>query len=152
MKIIDTRDLLKRKEELEEFKSILEAAEEALIQHAENEPEEDESNTKSEFEAIEKELESSLKSATEDFGAAEEKELEEIEELENEISEFRHGATMIPERDFEEYARELAEELEAIPSDAQWPCTCIDWAQAASELEQNYSNVSFQGEYYLVRG
>ena len=91
-----------------------------------------------------------LDSAKDDFGPEEQEELEELENLESEISDFRHGETMIPESEFEDYARQLAEDIGAIPDDLAWPCTCIDWEQAAKELEQDYTTVTYQGEDYLV--
>ena len=57
---------------------------------------------------------------------------------------------MIPESEFEDYARELAEEIGGM-DDAKWPFTCIDWEKAADELKQAYTPVSYQGEDYFVR-
>jgi hypothetical protein len=59
--------------------------------------------------------------------------------------------TLIPEDDFEDYARELAEDIGAIDPDASWPLNCIDWAEAARMLAQDYTNVSFDGTDYLIR-
>lgn len=74
-------------------------------------------------------------------------------ELFDEIGESaaRDGATLIPESDFEEYAQELAEELDLIPENAAWPSNCIDWEQAARELSQDYSTVEFDGESYYYQ-
>jgi antirestriction protein len=58
---------------------------------------------------------------------------------------------LIAESDFEDYARELAEDIGAIPDDAQWPCTCIDWEKAARELQVDYSSVTYDGTEYLYR-
>lgn len=58
---------------------------------------------------------------------------------------------LIRESYFTEYAQELAEDIGAIPSDAQWPCTCIDWEQAARELQMDYSSVEFGGVTYYCR-
>ena len=52
---------------------------------------------------------------------------------------------------FEEYAQELADDIGAVPSDAAWPLTCIDWEQAARELAMDYSMVSFRGSDYYWR-
>jgi hypothetical protein len=60
--------------------------------------------------------------------------------------------TLIPESDFEDYARELAEDIEGTAiRDAHWPFTCIDWEKAAEELKQDYSSVEFDGVDYLYR-
>jgi antirestriction protein len=60
-------------------------------------------------------------------------------------------AQLIAESDFEDYARELAEDIGAIPDDASWPCTCIDWEKAARELQTDYSSVTYDGTDYLYR-
>lgn len=59
--------------------------------------------------------------------------------------------TLIHNNYFEEYARELAEDIGAINRDASWPNNCIDWKQAASELETDYSAVDFGRETFLYR-
>lgn len=64
----------------------------------------------------------------------------------------RYGVTLIPEDEFENYARDLADDLYG--SDARsssWPFTCIDWEQAADELKQDYSTVEFDGDTYYFR-
>lgn len=58
---------------------------------------------------------------------------------------------LIDTDDFEEYAEELADDIGAVPSDAGWPQRCIDWEQAARELSQDYSMVSFRGSDYYYR-
>lgn len=65
-------------------------------------------------------------------------------------SDWRHGATLILDSHFEDYARQLADDLGLIKDDASWPATCIDWEQAARELRQDYSSVSFDGADYWV--
>lgn len=141
MKTLDTRDLWKRKNELEDLKDTWETACVEL----------DDARVNSGFEGDSGPLIDAVDEARQQFGEDEEKELNELEELESEISDFRHGETMIAESDFEEYARELAEEIGAIPDDSKWPCTCIDWEKAAEELKQDYTSVSYQGEDWLVR-
>jgi antirestriction protein len=59
--------------------------------------------------------------------------------------------TLIPERDFEEYAQELADDCGMIPDNLSWPLTCIDWERAARELAYDYSSVSFDGTDYYIR-
>jgi hypothetical protein len=67
------------------------------------------------------------------------------------IEDWQYGATLIPESEFKDYAYQLAEDIGAIPADAAWPLTCIDWQQAADELRHDYTCVTFDGEDYLVR-
>jgi len=64
---------------------------------------------------------------------------------------WRHGAGLIADSYFEDYARQLAEDIGAIGRDAQWPCNCIDWEKATSELQHDYTSVTFDGETYWVR-
>lgn len=75
-----------------------------------------------------------------------------IEALAEEIGEeWVHGAFLVPEDEFEDHARDVAEETGAIESDTQWPATCIDWGRAADELRMDYTSVTFDGVDYLVR-
>lgn len=73
------------------------------------------------------------------------------EQAEGCAPDWRHGATLIRDSHFEDYARDLAEDIGAINKDASWPNTCIDWEQAASELQADYSAVDFDGVTYWVR-
>jgi hypothetical protein len=52
---------------------------------------------------------------------------------------------------FEDYARELAEDIGAVQSDASWPNTHIDWRAAADALRQDYSSVDIDGSEYWYR-
>ena len=52
---------------------------------------------------------------------------------------------------FEDYARELAEDIGAIDSRASWPLTHIDWPAAAAALQQDYTSVEFAGVTYWIR-
>lgn len=67
------------------------------------------------------------------------------------IEDWEYGAQLIRADTFEDYARELAEDIGAIPNDAQWPCTCIDWGRAARELAVDFLTVTFLGHNYCVR-
>lgn len=55
----------------------------------------------------------------------------------------------IHEDSFEEFAREFAEEVCALPEG--WPCSCIDWSKAADELRMDYTTITYDGEDYLTR-
>ena len=75
-----------------------------------------------------------------------------LRDLLDEIGEeASYGVTLIPVEDFEDYARELAEDIGAIDRNASWPLGCIDWAQAAAELTSDYSLVVFDGTDYYYR-
>lgn len=145
MKTIDTRDLLKRKNELEALRDAVTEALETLT----------EAKTAQKAQEAVTDAEAALEVAQSDFGTDEQTELEELETLESEISDFRHGETMISayDGDFEDYARQLAEDT--IPDfreqSSSWPFSCLDWERAAKELAHDYTTVSYQGEYYYVR-
>lgn len=64
---------------------------------------------------------------------------------------WRYGATLVRDSYFETYAQELAEELDMIPANAKWPANCIDWEQAARELQLDYTAVEFGDITYWVR-
>lgn len=59
--------------------------------------------------------------------------------------------TLIRNGHFRGYAEQLADDIGAIPKDAQWPMTCIDWEQAARELRYDYSAVDIEGVTYWTR-
>lgn len=58
---------------------------------------------------------------------------------------------MVRDSHFEDFARQEAEDLDLIKSDARWPYTCINWEEAAEELKQDYSTVEFDGVTYWYR-
>lgn len=84
----------------------------------------------------------------------EQADLDALEELAEEAEgspDWQYGETLIRESYFTDYARELAEDIGAIQSDAQWPNYCIDWERAARELQQDYMSVEFNGVTYFIR-
>jgi antirestriction protein len=53
-----------------------------------------------------------------------------------------------------DYARELADEIGAVPSDVAWPMSCIDWDHAWNELRlggDNWSHLAGSGHWYIFR-
>jgi hypothetical protein len=82
-------------------------------------------------------------------------ELKALKDLESEAEgyagDWRHGESLIRDSYFEDYARELASDLGLLQKGASWPYTCIDWEQAASELQQDYTSVEFDGVTYWIR-
>lgn len=63
----------------------------------------------------------------------------------------RYEPVMIAEGAFEDYARQLAEDIGAIDPNAAWPLGCIDWRRAASELAMDYTSVTYADDDYLIR-
>jgi hypothetical protein len=64
---------------------------------------------------------------------------------------WEYGETLIRDSYFEDYAMQLADDIGAIDAKAAWPLTCIDWEQAAQELQMDYTAVEFDGVTYWVR-
>lgn len=78
--------------------------------------------------------------------------LEELtEQCQDYAPDWAHGEALIRDSYFKTYAQELAEEIGAINRYAAWPHTCIDWDQAASELQMDYTGVAFGSVTYWVR-
>jgi hypothetical protein len=73
------------------------------------------------------------------------------EDGENYSSDWTHGATLIRDSYFQDYAKDLAEDIGAIDRNASWPLGCIDWEAAADELKSDYSAIEFDGVTYWVR-
>jgi hypothetical protein len=78
-------------------------------------------------------------------------EIAEIDEIESYCEDFYHGETLIPEEDWVDYARDLAESVGAVSGDEGWPLNCIDWDYAAEQLATDYSLVEYRGSEYYVR-
>lgn len=143
MKSLDTRDLQTRLDELEGLRDTL-ASYRDEREHLGASP----GSTQAEID----EANQRVQDAETEYGEDEATELDELESLKADVgSEWRHGVQLIPESDFEDYARELAEDIGAIKRDMDWPCNHIDWAAAAQSLQQDYSSVTFQGTDYLYR-
>ena len=74
--------------------------------------------------------------------------------LEDELggSLWQDDGTMIPEEDFEDYARDLAEDLGyATNSDSNPLLGYIDWGAWAEDIKHDYLEVEFDGRTYLIR-
>jgi len=156
--IIDSRDIIKRFDELDSDKTdaetAIEDAREALATYQAEHP------------AIEGQDETQAESYLQEDLATAEKALEEWQDgpdgeeytvLEKLIDQcegygdWRHGETLIADSYFETYAQELADEIGRIDKRASWPLNCIDWAQAADELKADYTEVDFDGSIYWMR-
>lgn len=62
-----------------------------------------------------------------------------------------YPVTLVRDSYFEDYARELADDIGAINTEIGWPNNCIDWERAARELQQDYTSVEFDGVTYWTR-
>jgi hypothetical protein len=60
--------------------------------------------------------------------------------------------TLISEGYFEDYCKELVSDLGYLPDSLpDFISSNIDWAGVASDLQQDYTNIKFDGEDYLIR-
>lgn len=165
-RILDTRDLNKRKEELEALRDAVTEAEEALREAKESfgdsereEPAITDEGTEAwdewsaENDTLEEavtDAESALEVAISDFSDDEKEELAELENLESEIGEWRHGEAMIPESEFTDYIMETLEDCGTLPKDLPW-YIAIDRDETAENCKADYSEVEYQKATYLVR-
>jgi hypothetical protein len=140
MSYLDTRDLQTEREDLKQ--QILESFLESFPHY------EDMTDT---FEDIRFE-EEEIESWKEDW-FTELEVIEAINDLENSVgSEWSYGVTLINEDDFEDYCKELIEEIGDLPSDLpSYISNNIDWSGVADDLRVDYAEVDFRGETYLFR-
>lgn len=120
--VIDSRDIIERIKHLEERESITEAGEAV---HSDDTLTEDE---RAELDALRK-----------------------LESEANGSPDWKYGEALIRDSYFTEYAQQLAEDCDMVPRDLKWPCNCIDWEKAASELQYDYYTVDFDGVTYWIR-
>lgn len=143
---IDTRDLFKRQQELQEELENLEYEVECA-QEAFDDQINDDLDAPDEEEAL-----ALAKADLSNWKEEYQEELEELDYVEREVGdEFMHGETLIPTHMFSDYAYQLADDIGAINSDATWPMNHIDWTAAAKELLMDYGELTFQDEDYYYR-
>lgn len=133
---MDTRDLIERREELKE--QVLTNFQDTFPHY--------EVETYEDIAFAEEEIQSWVEGFEDEL-----KEIEEIDNLENEIgSEFIFGVSLIEEEGFEDYCEELLEDCGYISSD--FPTWIeIDWTKTANNMKVDYCVTTFQGETYLYR-
>jgi vacuolar-type H+-ATPase subunit I/STV1 len=146
MSYLDTRDLEDRRQELEDeletLKSAVTEAEEALAEADED----DRDDAEIELDQARRDLD--------EWVADNQDELDALNNLRDEFDRrsWRDGIVLIPDDDFEDYARDLAEDLYGNDiRKSSWPFDCIDWEQAADSLRMDYSSVDYEGVTYLYR-
>jgi hypothetical protein len=86
----------------------------------------------------------------------EQEELTKLKELaeqgENNASDWAYGSVLVKDSYFTEFAEDEADQLGLMnESSNSWPFNHIDWIAAAEELQQDYSDIDFDGITYWVR-
>ena len=150
--IIDSRDVIAHIEDLEaEREALTDAHVEALDEFTAVPGGE-------EFDDARVDAEEAFRDALKALQEWDDENLAELETLQSLASQaegyaddWRHGATLIRDSYFETYAQEFADDIGAVDRNASWPLTCIDWEQAARELQADYTSVEFRGITYWVR-
>lgn len=74
-----------------------------------------------------------------------------VEQGESSCSDWEYGASLIRDSYFHEYAQQFAEDIGAVSGSEKWPLNCIDWDQAAKDLQMDYTSIDFGGVTYWVR-
>lgn len=150
--IIDSRDVIKRIAELEgerdDLQGTVDARQEALDAMDGDASEEQRSDAVADL--------TSAKEALAEWDTDNGEELKALQAFAEDASgyaeDWHHGATLIRDSYFEDYARELADDLHGrAVRDASWPFDCIDWEKAADALKADYTSAEFDGVTYWVR-
>lgn len=150
--VIDSRDVIARIEELEDEREALQND----IDTAHEEFTEAEAlDSSPEFLVPLNQAIGQARAALAEWEADDGKELAILKALADEASgyaaDWQYGETLIRDSYFKDYAMELADDICAVPNNASWPLTCIDWDQAARELQMDYTSVDFDGVTYWIR-
>lgn len=141
--ILDSRDVIARRDELAEEREALAEALADLEADTANDPQYKDADAQRD----------TAKDALAEWDADNAEELAALEAfIQDGSAEWDHGVTLVRETYFEDYAQELADDLGAIPKDARWPLTCIDWEHAARELRYDYTGADFDGVTYYYQG
>ncbi len=138
--IIDSRDIIRRIRELESDMDT--AHSEAMVEAG---AEEDEFPSLDEW----------LKQEADDYKRSNQAEAAELialraleEEAEAYSADWRHGATLIRDSYWAEYAQELVNETESLNAPDY---VVIDWEATAENLKADYTSVDFDGVEYWIR-
>ena len=147
--VIDSRDIIKRIEELQEEREGLVdmVAECRDAVEAIDDTGEDRGNA---VQAL-ADAEETLRLWDEEEEGQELKALSDLADEASSSPDWTYGETLIRDSYFKEYAMELAEEIGAIGENLDWPACHIDWDAAADALKQDYTSVDFDGVDYWIR-
>lgn len=160
MSQLDTRDLNKRLEELNDIETQINDIEEEITSVKDEILQLEEDHMKCDAEVSDdlsddivdakdrlEGLENELDDCRSDY---DEGEHDELKDMENNISGFSDGVQLIPEDEFVEYVQELLVDCGDLPDNIPWYIT-IDWDDTAHNIRHDYSSIDYQGESYLYR-
>lgn len=166
---INTRDVWKRIEELEELEEAVSEAKEAVeeaeasvaeakqdYENAEGDAEREEADERFEnANAALEEAEGELTSAEDEFDDDAQSELKALRKLQDQAEgycDWHSGATLISERHLHDYIQEQIEELYSRELDALPSCLRdnIDWDGVCKDAESDYTEVDFDGTSYFL--
>jgi hypothetical protein len=144
--IIDSRDVIARIEELEEERSALaEEASDALSMDGEGDTETERENNAAKVFTARSDLDQ-----WDEGNGAELAALKSMAEEGEGYGDWAHGTTLVRDSYFKEYAQQYADDCGAVDASASWPMSCIDWDQAARELQMDFTAVDFDGITYWM--
>ena len=149
--VIDSRDIIERiaelESELEDLVSYVFEAQETLDALNADDPLDTVETVETALKAL-----SAAQEALETWDGQDElKALKALaEEAEGYAPDWYHGATLIHENHFTEYCQEMLEDCGDLPKGLP-SYIVIDWEATADNLKQDYTEVDFYGETYLVR-
>jgi len=157
--VIDSRDIIEAMEnyesEVEDVEMELDSAESQLSDLEDELSELDDKKDKDQIEDLESKVED-LEAEIRDFQnqiSEINEELKPLQELnsegENYASDWEHGATLINEAYFTEYAEETAKDCGAIGESADW--IVIDWEATAENMKMDYTQIEFECTTFFVR-
>ena len=155
--IIDSRDVIRRIRDLEnDQQDALDAATKANVDLDDTEPGVDiPQELTNALDAIwtgkDGQQYSELVEAWDEDALAELQALKKLADEAEGCGDWGDGAILIAEDYFEQYAQGLAEDIGAIDHNAKWPLNHIDWEAACKELQNDYTQVEYDGNLYWVR-
>jgi hypothetical protein len=139
--VIDSRDVIARREELEGELEALRDAEDAA-----------DAETVQDVRSAKLKVVRAAMREWEDEHGDELKALVELCDEGEGYGDWEHGETLVRDSHFRDFAEQLAEDIGAVKHGMQWPMNHIDWDAAAEALQQvDYHQVDFDGVTYWVR-
>lgn len=139
--ILDSRDVIKKYEELnDELEALMQAVEDAYQTW---------DNNREDLELLAA-LKDSVVNMQDWSDWDDYKNWKEFCEQGESLSDWTYGETLILDDYFTRYAQELADDIGAVRAEG-WPNDCIDWEQATDQLKMDYTAIEIDGTTYWAR-